>query len=123
MWQFKIPPILSPANQIGTFNISFNISNRCGFDTTLVQEIQVFGIPDPPTVPSAVSVCQDDSFALTAGPDDPNLAYEWRNSQGAVVSTDRSYNIEEPEIYTITITNIVAAVRIAQLFLPDHLLK
>lgn len=96
------------ATQTGTFNLSFNITNRCGLDTTLVQEIQVFGTPDPPTVPAAVSVCEDARFALEAGPDDPNLAYEWTNSQGAVVSNNRSFTITEPEIYTITITNTVA---------------
>ncbi|GEM_PF-1020512 len=96
------------ADQEGRYNISFNITNRCGLDTTLVQEIQVFGIPEPPTVPGAVSVCEDSEFALEAGPADPNLAYEWTNSQGAVVSTDRTYSITEPEIYTVTITNIIA---------------
>ncbi len=96
------------ADQEGIYNVSFNISNRCGFDTTLVQELQVFGIPDPPTVPAAVSVCANSSFEFEAGPADTNLDYEWTNSQGVVVSTNRSYAITEPEIYTITITNNVA---------------
>lgn len=108
-----------PPGQSGLFNISVNISNRCGFDTTLVQEIQVLDIPVPPTVPQAISVCEGDTAPLDAilgQPDDPNLSFEWTNSQGAIVSTTRNFVVDQPEIYTVTITNIAGCSSSAQIF-------
>ncbi|KYG72499.1 T9SS type B sorting domain-containing protein [Roseivirga echinicomitans] len=98
-----------PQGQAGRFDISLNISNRCGFDTTFVQTIQVFDIPPRPAVPTAVVLCEGASYdldALGGDPDDPALSFEWTNSQGAVVSNTRYYTVTEEEIYTITITSI-----------------
>ncbi|MGW8121378.1 T9SS type B sorting domain-containing protein [Roseivirga echinicomitans] len=98
-----------PRGQSGRFNISLNISNRCGFDTTFVQAINVFEIPPRPAVPSAVVLCEGASYdldALGGGPNDPTLSFEWANSQGAVVSNSRYYTVTEEEIYTITMTSI-----------------
>lgn len=98
-----------PQGQAGRFDISLNISNRCGFDTTFVQTIDVFDIPPRPAVPTAVVLCEGSSHdldALDGGPDDPTLSFEWTNSQGAVVSNSRYYSVTEEEIYTITITSV-----------------
>lgn len=108
-----------PQGQSGLFNISVNIFNRCGFDTTIVQEIQVLDIPAPPTVPQALSVCEGDTAPLDAimgQPDDPNLIFEWVNSQGTVVSTTRNFVVTQPEIYTVTITNIAGCSSSAEIF-------
>lgn len=108
-----------PQGQGGIFNISVNITNRCGFDTTLVQEIQVLDIPAPPTVPQAISVCEGMTFPLDAiqgQPTSPNLSFEWTNSQGEIVSTSRNYTITQPEIYTVTITNIAGCMSSAEIF-------
>jgi gliding motility-associated-like protein len=97
-----------PEGQAGMFNIALNISNRCGFDTTLVQAIEVFEIPRRPAVPTAVVICEGASFPLDAlggDPDDPSLSFEWSNSQGAVVSTSRFFTVDQEEIYTITISS------------------
>lgn len=97
-----------PEGQSGSFNISLNISNRCGFDTTLVRAIEVFDIPRRPAIPTAVVICDGASFPLDAlggDPDDPSLNFVWTNSQGAVVSNTRFYTVDQEEIYTVTITN------------------
>ena len=96
-----------PQGQAGDFELSLNIFNRCGFDTTFVQKLAIFDIPPTPTVPAALILCEGDANLLTAGPVDPNLSYEWVNSQGTVVSTDNTFNVTEQEFYTVTITNIV----------------
>ena len=108
-----------PQGQSGLFNISLNISNRCGFDTTLVQAIEVHDIPAPPTVPQAVSLCEGQTTELDAirgEPDNPDLSFEWTDSQGNVVSTTRNYEITAQEIYTVTITNIAGCSSSAQIF-------
>lgn len=95
-----------PEGQQGRFNVSLNISNRCGFDTTLVQTLDVFSTPAPPSIPSSVSICEGDSEPLNANATNtPGLTFEWTDSQGNVVSNTALYTITEPEIYTVTITN------------------
>lgn len=95
-----------PQGQQGRFNVSLNIFNRCGFDTTLVQTIDVFDIPAPPSIPSAVSICEGDAEPLNANASNtPGLTFEWRDSQGNVVSNSALFTVTDPEIYTVTITN------------------
>ena len=108
-----------PKGKGGLYNISVNISNRCGFDTTLVQKMEVLDAPARPSVPKALSICEGKKTALDAikgKPDDPGLRFQWTNSQGAVVSTSRNYTIEKPEIYTVTITNIAGCNSSAKIF-------
>lgn len=95
-----------PQGQQGRFNVSLNIFNRCGFDTTLVQTIDVFDIPAPPSIPSAVSICEGDAEPLNANASNtPGLSFEWTDSQGNVVSNSALFTVTDPEIYTVTITN------------------
>lgn len=95
-----------PRGQQGRFNISLNVSNRCGFDTTLVQTIDVFDIPEPPSIPSAVSLCEGDSEPLNANATNtPGLTFEWRDSQGNLVSNSALFTVTDPEVYTVTISN------------------
>ncbi|NVK85904.1 MAG: gliding motility-associated C-terminal domain-containing protein [Cytophagia bacterium] len=96
-------------DQSGLFNISLNISNRCGLDTTLVQPIEVFATPNRPLIPQAIALCEGDNPVLDAlgagNPDDPTLTYEWTDSQGNVVSTNRTFTVTQQEIYSVTISN------------------
>lgn len=95
-----------PQGQQGRFNISVNISNRCGFDTTLTQPIDVFDIPLPPSIPSAVSLCEGETEPLNANATNATgLTFEWRDSQGTLVSTSALFTAETPEVYTVTIMN------------------
>lgn len=95
-----------PVGQQGRFNVSLNIFNRCGFDTTLVQTLDVFDIPAPPSIPSAVSVCEGGSLPLNANATNtPGLTFEWRDSQGNLVSNTALFTVTDPDIYTVTVTN------------------
>lgn len=91
----------------GLYNVSLNIANRCGFDTTFVQSLEVLNTPNPPTIPQAVAICEPNGTTLDAaiGIDTAGLSFEWTNSLGTVVSTDPVFTIEEQEIYSVTITN------------------
>ncbi len=106
--------------EAGLYNISLNISNRCGYDTTLVQPIQVLAIPDPPLVPQAVAICQGQPADIDAlgdpTADASGLSFEWTNSQGQVISTNRNYSIVSEEIYTITISNALGCSSTADIF-------
>ena len=91
----------------GLYNVSLNIANRCGFDTTIVQRLEVLDTPAPPTIPQAVSICEPNGATLDAaqGIDASGLSFEWTDSQGTVVSTAQTYTIQRQEIYRVTISN------------------
>lgn len=108
-----------PQGQAGIFNISLNITNRCGLDTTLVQEIEVQDIPPRPTVPQAIALCEGDTQVLDAiagSADNPIFSYEWTDSQGNVVSTTRTFTVSQQEIYTVVITNTAGCTNSASVF-------
>ncbi|MEQ9384183.1 MAG: PKD domain-containing protein [Imperialibacter sp.] len=87
--------------QVGTFNVTLNITNRCGLDTTLVQTVVINPTPEQPIVPSAVAICDDNGVVLTAWPqDDPGLTYTWSTGE-----TTREITVLQPSTITIFITN------------------
>ena len=104
--------------QGGLYNLSLNVSNRCGFDTTIVRPLEVLNTPDRPTVPQAAVVCEPDGTTLDAaqGVDATGLSFEWTDSQGAVLATTPTYTIQRPEIYTVTITNTLGCSSSAEIF-------
>jgi len=68
-------------NQVGTYNASLRITNRCGLDTTLFTQVAVNIIPPRPTTPGAIALCQD-SVVLEALPaDDPRYTYSWSTGE------------------------------------------
>jgi len=108
--------VFSPS-QGGLYNLSLNISNRCGFDTTLIQPIEVLSIPDPPTVPQAIAICEPGvPLDAAQGIDPTGLTFEWTDSQGNVVSTDQAYTILTPDIYTVTTFNQLGCSNSAEVF-------
>ena len=101
----------------GIYNISLNIFNRCGFDTTFVQEMALFDTPDPPSIPSAIAICEGQTNMLDANASaTPGLTFEWTNSQGVVVSTAAQFGVTDPDIYTVTVTNAGGCMNSGQVF-------
>ena len=104
--------------QGGLYNMSLNINNRCGFDTTIVRTLEVLNTPDRPTIPQAVIVCEPDGTTLDAatGIDASSLTFQWTDSQGTILSTDQTYTIDRPDIYTATIFNELGCSSTADVF-------
>ncbi|MDW3193318.1 MAG: PKD domain-containing protein [Cytophagales bacterium] len=94
----------------GPHTIMLRIFNRCGYDSTFVQDIEVFATPENPTTPETVAFCGDEpEVILEAWPDeDPNLTYLWSITNGSGLTTNqttRTISVTEPVAYTVTITN------------------
>lgn len=104
--------------QGGLYNVSLNISNRCGFDSTIVRPLEILDTPFRPTVPQATAVCEPGGTTLDAaqGEDPTGLTFEWTDSQGNVVGTSQTYAVVRPEIYTVTITNALGCSSTANIF-------
>lgn len=84
----------------GPHTIMLRIFNRCGFDSTFVQDIEVFPTPESPTVPDNVAIC-DTEAVLEAWPeDDPDLFYYWSTGE-----TTRSITVTEQGPIDVAIIN------------------
>jgi len=85
----------------GQYNVILNITNRCGLDTTLTQQIMINPSPQEPQTPSAIAICDDNGVVLTAWPtDDPGLTYTW--STGEIT---REITVLVPSTIDVFITN------------------
>ncbi len=81
--------------------VTLRITNRCGLDTTLVQNIMINPSPEAPQTPGAAAICSDDGVVLTAWPqDDPGLTYTWSTGE-----TTREITVTQPSTITVFITN------------------
>ncbi|MEM9338736.1 MAG: PKD domain-containing protein [Bacteroidota bacterium] len=61
----------------GIYNVQVVLRNRCDVDTVLSTTIEIFAIPQAPTVPTDTVLCGA-PIVLEAWPvDDPNLGYFW----------------------------------------------
>ena len=84
----------------GIHTIMLRIFNRCGYDSTFVQDIEVFPTPEQPQIPDNVAIC-DTEVVLEAWPeDDPDLFYYWSTGE-----TTRSITVTETGPIDVAIIN------------------
>ena len=82
------------------YTVAFNVSNRCGLDTTIVQMVDISGYPDDATIPQVDVIC-DGPLVLDA--DTTNSGgkqFIW--STGA---TTQSIQVTVPGDYSVRIIN------------------
>ncbi|CAN5409054.1 hypothetical protein BH23BAC1_BH23BAC1_35230 [soil metagenome] len=86
--------------QAGEYLLEFNVSNRCGYDTTLIDTINILGPPDPPTLPESIAIC-DGPVVLEAAPATATgLTYLWSTGD-----TTRTVSIDYQTFVSVTIFN------------------
>jgi len=88
---------------VGTYKVSLRVTNRCGLDTLLTQDMEVVDIP--PVFDSGISqwafICDDTGITLAAYlVNDPSLTYSWSSGE-----TTNSIQVTQPGNYTITVMN------------------
>lgn len=93
----------------GVYDVSVTITNGCGVDTTLFEQIDVNNGVPAPSVPinGPTEVCLGEEFFVSAyGP--PNLTYTWDMGDGSPLSTGpESYHYHQYATagsYTVTLT-------------------
>lgn len=90
----------------GTYNVSLEITNRCGLDTTLRQKVTIVNKPANPTFlpPGQQPVICSGPLTLEAtpasNPNLPNLSFLWSNGD-----TTRTTIINQVSQVSVTITN------------------
>lgn len=87
-------------NLSGTYNVSLNVTNRCGLDTLFVEPVDIFPIPADPTVLDAVALCNG-PVTLQAWPvDTAAFSYTWSTGE-----TTREITVNTASLITVFITN------------------
>ncbi len=82
----------------GIYTVQLELSNRCDVDTILTQTIEIFTLPQEPTVPQDTALC-DQPIVLTAWPvDNPDFSYYWSTGQ-----TTREILVSDPAIIDVAI--------------------
>ncbi len=91
----------------GLFDVALDVFNRCGFDTTLVQQFRIFPTPPEPTMPDAISLCGTggtviDAYANFGGAASElaGLSYLWNTGD-----TTRTITVNSEGIFSVTVTN------------------
>ncbi len=82
----------------GIYTVQLELSNRCDVDTILMQTIEIFTLPQEPTVPQDTALC-DQPIVLTAWPvDNPDFSYFWSTGE-----TTREITVSNPAIIDVAI--------------------
>ena len=79
--------------QSGIYNVSMNLKNRCGLDTTIVEPVRIFDPPARPTLPGSAVLCTG-NVTLDAGQN--GLNYFWTtgaDTRQIVAETEGSYGV------------------------------
>ena len=87
--------------QAGDYTVTFHLYNRCGLDTTIVQDITVLDPPEDPTIPDAFSICTGAEMLDADSTATTGLTYLWNTG-----STDRMIPVNEPGIYSVIISYV-----------------
>lgn len=87
-------------NLVGDYNVSLNITNRCGLDTTFLETVTVNAIPIEPTLQDAATLCNG-AITLAAWPrDSAELSYTWSTGE-----TSREVTITSASLVSVYITD------------------
>ncbi len=84
----------------GIHTITLRIFNRCGFDSLFTADIEVFTIPQGPTVPDNAAICNGGAVLEAWPQDDPDLFYRWSTGD-----TTRTITVSEPANLSVFLVN------------------
>ncbi|MFY0605985.1 MAG: gliding motility-associated C-terminal domain-containing protein [Cyclobacteriaceae bacterium] len=84
----------------GTYIVQLTLSNRCDTDSIFTDTLDVFNIPQIPTVPTDTSLCGSFVTLSAWNVDEPNFSYYWSTGD-----TTRSVTFFEPTIVDVAIIN------------------
>ena len=85
-------------NTLGEHVITLRIFNRCGYDSLFMDTVEVFAVPDNPTIPDNVAICDGEVVLEATEEDDPNLSYIWSTGD-----TTRTITVTEPAVIEVAL--------------------
>jgi PKD repeat protein len=100
-------------SQPGTYTVSLRLTNRCGLDTTITQQHQMFANPPDPT--AAVALCTGAEL-LDANPTNlPGLTYIWQRGD-----TTETITVDRQGIYRVAVFNAAGCVTVGAILAAEN---
>ncbi len=87
------------------YTVTFNVSNRCGLDTTIIQQVTISGNPDEPTLPAVDVICDGDLILDADSTNTPGLSYFWSTGD-----TTKTIAVNIPRAYSVVIANAAGCI-------------
>ncbi|MBS1558024.1 MAG: gliding motility-associated C-terminal domain-containing protein [Bacteroidetes bacterium] len=84
----------------GTYNVQMRLTNRCGLDTTITQQVVIRPKPAKPSLAAVTALCASSVLLNSNLPNTPGLTYLW--STGVTTDTLRIF---KPTKVTVTNTD------------------
>ncbi|NJN26485.1 MAG: PKD domain-containing protein [Cyclobacteriaceae bacterium] len=84
----------------GIYDVAFNVTNRCGLDTTITQQVDISGYPDEPTIPQVDIICVGPLTLDADTLNTPGKSFFWSTGE-----TTKTIEVTQPGNYTVNITN------------------
>lgn len=82
----------------GTYSVKMRLTNRCGLDTTITQQVVINPKPARPSLPPASALCTGSVTLNANSPNTPGLKYLWSTGD-----TTKTIVITKPS--TVSVTN------------------
>ncbi len=82
----------------GTYKVAMRLTNRCGLDVTITQDVKINDLPPKPAIPASASLCGNQS--VTLGPLPATFTYLWNDG-----TTGTSNTIFAPGLVSVTATD------------------
>jgi gliding motility-associated-like protein len=82
------------------YTVTFNVSNRCGLDTSIVQQVTISGNPDEPTLDDVGVICTDSLVLDANASNTPGLTYLWNTGD-----TTKTIAVATPTRYSVIVAN------------------
>ncbi|NOT74079.1 MAG: PKD domain-containing protein [Cyclobacteriaceae bacterium] len=83
-----------------TYNVTLQITNRCGYDTLLVRPTTIFTPPAPPTIPLAAALCPSPVVLDANTGNIAGLTYFWTDG-----TTNQTLVVTRQSIVGVTLTD------------------
>jgi hypothetical protein len=82
------------------YTVAFNVTNRCGLDTTIVQQVDISGYPDDATIPLVDVICVGPLILDADTTNSGGKQFIWSTGE-----TTQSIQVTQPGNYSVRIIN------------------
>lgn len=99
----------------GTYTVTMKLTNRCGLNVTIVQQVTIFNPPPKPSLPGAITLCTGPVTLDANDINTPDLTYLWSSGD-----TTKTVTINEQAFVSVTNTDVNGCFSSAQSIVADN---
>jgi large repetitive protein len=99
----------------GIYIVSMQLTNRCGLDTLISQQVEIFAPPALPSIPGAAALCNGPVTLDANVPNTPGITHLWSNG-----ATTQTVVINNPAFISVVNTSTNGCTSTAQSIVVDN---